>query len=131
MSGNLVADIVAAKTLGTALRRGGYSEDAVYRLLGDEAYSSERGDIPADERRLPETPPATLVRLFFLQLPVSADEAEVALGRSGIDALEATGLAEVGDEVIPRGRLLPIGKLLLASDGFSRDADDPADYVAT
>jgi methylase of polypeptide subunit release factors len=131
MSGNLVADTVAAETLGTALRRGGYSEDAVYRLLGDEAYSSERGDIPADERRLPETPPATLVRLFFLQLPVSADEAEVALGRSGIDALEATGLAEVGDEVIPRGRLLPIGKLLLASDGFSRDADDPADYVAT
>ena len=58
-------------------------------------------------------------------------EAEVALGRSGIDALEATGLAEVGDDVIPRARLLPIGKLLLASDGFSRDADDPADYVAT
>ena len=131
MSGNLVADTVAAETLGTALRRGGYSEDAVYRLLGDEAYSSERGDIPADERRLPETPLATLVRLFFLQLPVSADEAEVALGRSGIDALEATGLAEVGGEVIPRARLLPIGKLLLASDGFSRDADDPADYVAT
>ena len=131
MSGNLVADTVAAETLGTALRRGGYSEDAVYRLLGDEAYSSERGDIPADERRLPETPLATLVRLFFLQLPVTADEAEVALGRSGIDALEATGLAEVGDDVIPRARLLPIGKLLLASDGFSRDADDPADYVAT
>ena len=131
MSGNLVADTVAAETLGTALRRGGYSEDAVYRLLGDEAYSSERGDIPADERRLPETPLATLVRLFFLQLPVNADEAEVALGRSGIDALEATGLAEVGDDVIPRARLLPIGKLLLASDGFSRDADDPADYVAT
>ena len=131
MSGNLVADTVAAETLGTALRRGGYSEDAVYRLLGDEAYSSERGDIPADERRLPETPLAALVRLFFLQLPVNADEAEVALGRSGIDALEATGLAEVGDDVIPRARLLPIGKLLLASDGFSRDADDPADYVAT
>ena len=60
-----------------------------------------------------------------------AEEAEIALGQSGIDALEATGLAEVGDDVIPRARLLPIGKLLLASDGFSRDADDPADYVAT
>ena len=89
MSGNLVADTVAAETLGTALRRGGYSEDAVYRLLGDEAYSSERGDIPADERRLPETPLATLVRLFFLQLPVlvNPERADVALGRCVIDAL--------------------------------------------
>ncbi|MBA3735402.1 MAG: methyltransferase [Actinobacteria bacterium] len=126
-----MADTVAAETLGTALRRGGYSEDAVYRLLGDDAYSSERGDTPTDERRLPQTPAATLVRLFFLQLGVTTEEAEAALGRSGVDALEATGLAEIGDQVIPRARLLPIGKLLLASDGFSRDVDDPADYVAT
>ena len=131
MSGNLVADTVAAERLGTTLRRVGYSEDAVHRLLGEDAYSSERGDTPADERRLPDTPVSTLIRLLFLQLPISARDAEAALGRESVDALEVTGLAEVGDRIVPRARILPIGKVLLASDGFSRDADDPADYVAT
>jgi methylase of polypeptide subunit release factors len=131
MNRDLVADTVAAERLGTTLRRVGYSEDAVHRLLGEDAYSSERGDTPADERRLPNTPLGTLLRLLFLQVPVSAQDAEAAIGRDGIDALDATGLAEVGDRVVPRARILPIGKVLLASDGFSRDADDPADYVAT
>jgi methylase of polypeptide subunit release factors len=131
MSRDLVADTVAAERLGTTLRRVGYSEDAIHGLLGEEAYSSERSDTPADERRLPDTPLATLVRLLFLQLPVSAPDAEAALGREDIDALDVTGLADVGDRVVPRARILPIGKVLLASDGFSRDGDDPADYVAT
>lgn len=131
MSKDLVADAVAAERLGTTLRRAGYSEDAIHRLLGEDAYSSERGDTPADDRRLPDTPLATVVRLLFLQLPVSVQEAEAALGRDGVEALEATGLAEAGDRVIPRTRILPIGKVLLASDGFSRDGDDPSDYVAT
>src|SRR6266516_4881611 len=131
MDKDLVADTAAAERLGTALRRAGYSEDAIHRLLGEDAYSSERADTPAEERRLPNTPLATLVRLLFLQLPVSAQDAETALGRESVEALEATGLAEVGDRVISRARILPIGKILLASDGFSRDGDDPADYVAT
>ena len=131
MNRDLVADTVAAEQLGTTLRRIGYSEDAVHRLLGEDAYSSERGDTPAEERRLPDTPLGTLLRLLFLQVPVSAQDADAALGREGVAALEATGLAEVADQVAPRARILPIGKVLLASDGFSRDADDPADYVAT
>ncbi len=94
-----MADTVAAERLGTTLRRVGYSEDAVHRLLGEEAYSSERGDTPADERRLPDTPLATLLRLLFLQLPVSAQDAEVVLGRESVAALDATGLAEIG---VPR-----------------------------
>ena len=131
MDKDLVADTAAAERLGTALRRAGYSEDAIHRLLGEDAYSSERADTPAEERRLPNTPLATLVRLLFLQLPVSTQDAEAALGRESVEALEATGLAEVGDRVRSRARILPIGKVLLASDGFSRDGDDPADYVAT
>ena len=131
MDKDLVADTAAAERLGTALRRAGYSEDAIHRLLGEDAYSSERADTPAEERRLPNTPLATLVRLLFLQLPVSVQDAEAALGRESVEALEATGLAEVGDRVRSRARILPIGKVLLASDGFSRDGDDPADYVAT
>ena len=131
MDKDLVADTVAAERLGTTLRRAGYSEDAIQGLLGEDAYSSERGDTPAEERRLPDTPLATLVRLLFLQLQVPAEEAEAALGRDGVDALEVTGLAQVEDRIAPRARILPIGKVLLASDGFSRDGDDPADYVAT
>jgi methylase of polypeptide subunit release factors len=131
MSTDLVADAVAAERLGTSLRHAGYSEDAVHRLLGEDAYSSERGDTPAEERRLPDTPLATLLRLLFLQVPVATQDAEAALGRESVEALEATGLAEVGDRVVPRARILPIGNVLLASDGFSRDGDDPADYVAT
>src|SRR5439155_16766417 len=100
-------------------------------LLGEDAYSSERAGTPAEERRLPNSPLATLVRLLFLQLPVSAQDAEAALGRGSVEALEATGLAEVGDRVMSRARILPIGQALLASDGFSRDGDDPPDYVAT
>ena len=131
MDKDLVADTVAAERLGTTLRRAGYSEEAIQGLLGEDAYSSERADTPAEERRLPDTTLATLVRLLFLQLPVSAEDAEAALGRDGVEALEVTGLAHVGDRVVPRARILPIGKVLLASDGFSRDGDDPADYVAT
>jgi methylase of polypeptide subunit release factors len=127
-----IPDEAAARTLGRSLRNAGYSEDAVYRLLGEDAYAGDREDAPVDARRLPETPLATIVRAFFLQLPVARSEAVRALGPRAVEALETTGLANVGpDEVVSRTRILPIGKLLLASDGFSRDADDPADYVAT
>lgn len=130
-STHLIADPAAADALGTSLRRAGYSEDAVYRLLGEDAYSTEAGEVSTEERRLPSTPVANLVRLLFLQLSLARPDAEAALGRHGLAALDATGLAQVGDEVAPNARILPVGNLLLASDGFSQDADDPADYVAT
>jgi methylase of polypeptide subunit release factors len=126
-----VPDQAAARTLGRSLRNAGYSEDAIYRLLGEDAYASDREDAPVDARRLPNTPLATVVRAFFLQLPVSKSDAVRALGPRGVEALEATELAEVGEKVVSRSRILPIGKLLLASDGYSRDAEDPSDYVAT
>lgn len=126
-----VPNEAAARTLGRSLRNSGYSEDAVYRLLGEDAYAGDRETAPVEARRLPDTPLATVVRAFFLQLPVSRSEAVRAIGPRGVEALKATGLADVGDEVVPRSRILPIGKLLLASDGYSRDAADPADYVAT
>jgi methylase of polypeptide subunit release factors len=113
------------------LRGLGYTEDGVYRVLGDDAYSTERDDAPIAARRLPRTPLGVAVRLCFLQLAVSQREALRALGPSGLEALEATGLADVGDDVAARSRILPIGKLLLASDGFSLGTEDPPDYVAT
>ncbi len=118
-----VPDQAAATDLGAALRSVGYSEDALNRLLGEDAYSGDQDDAPVDERRLPDTPVATVVRAFFLQLPVSRSDAVRALGERGAQALTATGLAAVGEEVDPRVRILPIGNVLLASDGYSRDGD--------
>jgi methylase of polypeptide subunit release factors len=71
-----------------------------------------------------------VVRALFLELPIQRRDALAALGRRGVDALAATALADVGDDVVPRARILPIGHLLLASDGYSRDVEDPPDYVA-
>jgi methylase of polypeptide subunit release factors len=78
---------------------------------------------------LPETRVANVIRLLFLQRSVSRAAAVEALGQRGVDALETMGLAEVGDDVVPRVRILPIGRLLVAGDGYAQ-GDDPADYVA-
>jgi len=129
MTGYPIPDTAAAENLGLALQQVGYSELAVHELLGEDAYSNGEEDATAAERRLPESPLATVVRLFFLQRPVSAADAVQALGRRGLDALATIGLAAVDDEVVPRVRILPIGRLLVAADGFAQ-GDDPADYVA-
>jgi methylase of polypeptide subunit release factors len=126
-----VADHSAAADLGAALRRVRYTEDALQELLGEDAYSADRADAPIDARRLPDTPIGTAVRALFLQLPVPRSSAVQALGELGVEALAATGLAAVGGDVDPRARILPVGPILLASDGYSRDGDDPPDYVAT
>jgi len=122
-------DTNAARSLGFALRSVGYSEAAIHDLLDEDAYSRGEVDAPADERRLPQSPVATAIRIFFLQRTVPLDDAVRALGRDGVAALEATGFARVGDDVAPRVRILPVGRLLVAGDGYSQD-DDPADYVA-
>jgi hypothetical protein len=125
-------DTVAARILGQALRRVSYDEDAIDELLGEDAWATALEDVPVHDRRLPRTPLATAIRLFFLELPISVDDAKQALGGSGIEALERTGLAEVGRDVSPRARIAPLDVLLLASDRLSTNpADDPPDYVST
>jgi methylase of polypeptide subunit release factors len=124
-----IPDTTAARDLGAALREVGYSESAVHELLGEDAYSGDEAEASVDARRLPDSRLASVIRILFLQRPVPIDEAVRALGERGVGALETTGLAAVGDEVVPRARILPIGRLLIAADGYSQD-DDPADYVA-
>jgi methylase of polypeptide subunit release factors len=124
-------DKKAAGVLGGALRKAGYNEDTVLEMLGEDAYSHDRDDLPAAERRLPSTHAGTLVRALFLQLPVSRSDLERALGRRAVDALGATGLAELGDDLIVKKRILPVGELLIASDDYLQVVDDdPPDYVA-
>jgi len=124
-------DQTAAAVLGDALRRLGYDEDALDELVDDEASAGGREEILVAARRLPHSPLATVIRLLFLELPVPVADAVEALGQDAVDALATVGLALLGSEVVPLGRLAPIGTVLLASDGFTRDADDPPDYVAS
>jgi methylase of polypeptide subunit release factors len=126
-----IADRTAARALGTVLQRLDYSEDGIVELLGDEAFEAGERDAIVHLRRLPDTKLAVAVRLLFLQLPVSTGDAARAFGKRGLDALVRTGLVELGGEVVPRSRITAIGDVLLASDGFSRDVADAADYVAT
>jgi methylase of polypeptide subunit release factors len=47
-----------------------------------------------------------------------------------VDALVATGLAEVGDDLLVRKRVIPVGELLVASDDNPHEGEDPPDFVA-
>jgi hypothetical protein len=118
MSWKPVPDGDAAKAVGDALRRVGYTEDAVVDLLGEEGYAITRDDVPVGERRLPDTHLGDVVRALFLQQPVPAADVTRALGRAAVDALEAVGMAEVGDDVSLHGRIVPVGDLFVASDDF-------------
>jgi methylase of polypeptide subunit release factors len=121
----------AASALGSALRRVGYVETAVLGLLGEDAYSHGRDEVPLDERRLTSSRLSTVVRLLFLQLPVARERLAGALGERAVAALETIGIATVGDDVRVRARILPVGDLLVASDDYPQGpGDDPPDYVA-
>src|SRR5712691_5506856 len=116
-----IVDLAAARVLGDALRRVDYSEDGVCKLLGDDAYAADSDDAEVRDRRLPDSRAGTAIRAFFLQLPVSVEEMAHAIGRRGVEALEATGLAEVSeDEVQSRVRILPVRR-----DEEVADGEDP------
>jgi methylase of polypeptide subunit release factors len=121
--------VEAAARLGTALRRLGYSEDAL-NALGEDAPGADVDDVALLTRRLRRGSLATMIEALFLARPVSRRDAVRAIGQRGVAALQATGLADVGSEVVPRARVIPVGDVLIASDTFSTGRDDPSDYVA-
>lgn len=124
-------DKKAALSLGSALRRLRYSEHSVLDMLGDDAYSHDRDELPLDERRLAPTRLGTAVRALFLQLPVGRADLAAALGERAVQALETIGFAERGETYVPRARILPVGDLFVSSDDYPKhDGDDPPDYVA-
>jgi methylase of polypeptide subunit release factors len=112
--------------LGDALRDLGYEGDTISELIGDEI--GEREEVVVAERRLSESPLETAIRLLYLELPQPERKVEPGM----VEALLATNLvARNGDELVPQARVVPVDDVLLASDGFTRDAEDPPDYVAT
>ncbi len=124
-------DANAARIVGETLHTAGYSEDAITAMLGEDAFAARLSDMPVLLRRLPQTRLGTVVRAFFLILPVPVDDLTRAIGERGVGALEAAGVAEVGDEVVPRMRILPVADLLVASDDDpTREGELPPDFVA-
>jgi hypothetical protein len=88
-------DANAARIVGETLHTSGYTEAAITSMLGEDAFSARSRDMPVLLRRLPQTRLGTVVRAFFLILPVSVDDLTKAIGERGVAALEAAGVAEV------------------------------------
>src|SRR5690242_406400 len=97
-------DTNAARIVGETLRTAGYTEAAITAALGDDAFSSRLKDLPVLLRRLPQSRLGTVLRAFFLVQPVPRSELVRAIGERGVASLEAAGIAEVGDDVVPRMR---------------------------
>ena len=125
-------DVVAATTLGDALRAVGYTTAAIEELLGEEGPSADLAESVVLERRLPRSAIATTIRLLLLQRPVQAADAGEALGAAGVDALVTLGLATLdGARLVPRARLVPAEGIYLTFDGFSRGQADPPGWVSS
>ncbi len=121
-----VPDRDAAQVVGNALRELGYEADTISDLIGDDV--AEREEVVVAERRLSESPLETAIRLLYLELAVPEQKLDSGLA----EALLTTNLVErKRDELVPHARIVPVDDTLLASDGFTRDAEDPPDYVAT
>jgi methylase of polypeptide subunit release factors len=121
-----VPDREAAEAVGEFLRGLDYEGDLITDLIGDDV--AEREEVAVAERRLSESPVENVIRLLYLELPVAEEKLESAAA----EALLTLGLVtRDGGKLVPHGRIVPVDDVLLASDGFTRDADDPPDYVAT
>jgi len=111
----------AVAGLRGALDAAAYTAPAVRRALhADADMLASPQDVVVNDRRLAAAPPelATLIRLFVLELPVTADDADRALPGHGAEALVRLGLAVEEDGLLRRSiRLIPHDHLLIASDG--------------
>jgi methylase of polypeptide subunit release factors len=124
-------DVDAARIVGETLHTAGYTESAITSALGEDAYSSRSKDMPVLLRRIPPTRLGTVIRAFFLVQSVPVGDLSRAIGERGVAALEAAGLGEVGDEVVPAMRILPVADLFIASDDDPRhEGDLRSDFVA-
>ena len=124
-------DLDAARIVGETFHTAGYTEAAITAALGDDAYASRSKDLPVLLRRVPPTRLGTVITAFFLVQPVPVEDLTRAIGERGVGALEAAGLARVGDEVVPAMRILPVADLFIASDDDPRHEGEFApDFVA-
>jgi SAM-dependent methyltransferase len=121
------------RRLREALEEAGYTQAAVAELAGVEALWSLPGtEDPLVRHRLAGgSRLATLVRLFLVGDPVSAESARAALQPVELDVWMAAGLLrQEGDEVRAQIELQPYDGLLVAADRRGRHAGDKSpDHV--
>ena len=94
-------DLEGIDLLRAALDRAAYDVANLRETLDLHGpFSRDPHDAPVYLRLLPESPFGTLARLFFLALPVGADEAIAALAPLTLERLERLGvLAPAGLQV--------------------------------
>jgi SAM-dependent methyltransferase len=128
------SDTVASNgNLGEVLRGAGYTAEGFGEALAvDGGARRDRADIQFHLRRLPKDDRlATLIKLFWLGVPIGSDEATAALAPLPLDRLAELGvLMVVDDSVEATVEIFPTGGLLVAGDplGASRSSG-PADQV--
>jgi methylase of polypeptide subunit release factors len=123
----------AVAELGDTLRTAGLTGEGVRRELGGQGGLLTRAsDIALHVRRLADAGPlGALVRLFVLELPVTAAEAVDAFAPLSLERVQRLGVAEQdGDEVRPLVRIVPHDEILVASDRRLPGGEDAPDYVA-
>jgi len=89
----------------------GYGYGALQKMLGDEGLNLRFPDVPMHVHRVDDSPLATLVKLFYLETSVGAEEAEQA----GVPEIL---LASVADGVEASVRLDVYDDLVLAADRY-------------
>ena len=99
--------------------RANYSEEGVRAALGGaDLLGMQEIDLPPAVRRTRTgTPLDTLIRLFFLGMPVEADAARLAVHPMPLESWARANLLRLRDEqVAPLVKVMPYGGLLLAAD---------------
>ena len=111
VSVSILEDRGLADELGALLAARGYGYTALQRMLGDDGLNLRFADVPLHERRVDDSPLGTLVKLFYLETSVSAEEAELA----GVPEIL---LVPVADGVEASVRLDVYGDLVLSADRY-------------
>jgi SAM-dependent methyltransferase len=129
------SDAVASTgNLGEVLRGAGYTAEGFREALAvDGGARRDRADIQFHLRRLPEGDRlSTLIKLFWLGVAISSDEAADALAPLPLDGLAELGvLTLVDDSVEATLEIFPTGGLLVAGDrlGASRSSGPPDQVI--
>jgi SAM-dependent methyltransferase len=128
------ADVVSSGNLGEVLRSAGYTAEGFREALAvDGGARRDRADIQFHLRRLPDDDRlSTLIKLFWLGVPIGSDEAAAALAPLPVEGLTELGvLTLVDDSVEATLEIFPTGGLLVAGDrlGASRSSGPPDQVI--
>ncbi|HVN60654.1 MAG TPA: methyltransferase [Gaiellaceae bacterium] len=122
------------RALGARLRELRFGPAAIHEAFGlENGLMRVRGDKAVQLRRLaPGEPLSTVITLFLLGEPVTAEAAAAAFFPVALEAVEGLGLAaRNGGEVRALVQLFPFEGLVLASDRYDalEEPGASADYV--